>query len=399
MQKALRSFDFSKSLMWDLPECMDQFKDLVDNPPLHSVVAHIEPAVAKAILRAANDRNRPLNKGATNNVKHEIDTGEFELTGDTLKISKRGRLIDGQHRLSGCVAAGKGIQTHIVFGLPDTVFDILDRQRTRTAADVLSVGGVKDAIVVAGATRWGKIISERRRGLGGGGRSGRRPSPRETRKLVAGPMRDLPLYAKSAETIRKAYKIPPTIVCGLLWCIGQGDKTAAETFAAEWLNGNRNYSRNKNFDVMQQRIVSVRAQSNGHLNRTTLAAMLVQCFNHWHAGVTATPRSMTWKREWAFPALAFDKAAFMKSREEGRLSDTSLKASQARVLEALTAAADKARKVKASNADIAKRANVVERQIPYVLRTLVEARQIYVDKKGGPGNAVSVYRLPEPVTS
>lgn len=378
--------DFNKSLLWDLADCMDQFHALVKHPPLHSVVVRIEPPMAKAILKAANDRNRPLNKSATLGLRWEIESGEFELTGDTIKVSTKGRLIDGQHRLESC-AASKGIETHMVFGLDERVFDILDRQRTRTAADILSIQGTKDATIVAGATRWAHIISNRLRGLGGSAERGfkkpsRRPSPRETRILVAGPMKDLPLYAKQAEALRKAYKIPPTLTCGLLWCIAQGDKDAALDFAKDWLDGNRNYTRNKNFDVLAQRIISVKAQTNGHLPRIPLAAMLVQTFNHWHANITATPRGLTWKREWAFPKIEHDKATFLKTRDDGRWNSTAIQDQTRRVLATMAVAANSQGLVTLSNAAIAERANLHLRQVPHVLRRLVSDKTVVIDKKG-----------------
>lgn len=191
-----KDVDPTKELIWDSIECMDQFRDLVVSPPPHSVVVHIDPIVAKAILKIANDRNRPLSTASVDNLVAAHEEGDFALTGDTIKFSRKGRLLDGQYRLNACVRANKGFQTHIVFGLDEKVFDILDRQRTRTPGDILAICNVRNPILVAGAVRWVLQLEQQRRGP-----TGRGMTPRHIRELATGPMRDLVHYAQAAEQI------------------------------------------------------------------------------------------------------------------------------------------------------------------------------------------------------
>jgi hypothetical protein len=270
------------------------------------VLVHIDPVVAKGILKVANDRNRPISRASVDNIIEAHNEGQLALTGDTLKFSRKGRLLDGQYRLTASVEVNKGFETHIVFGLDDKVFDILDRQRTRTPGDILAICNVRNPIMVAGAVRWVLHLQELRRG-----KTSRGMSPRRIRELAMGPMRDLAHYTSAAEQIRAAYKIPPTMTAALLFLIGKGNKSVVDSFVQDWLSGNRNYARNKNFDVLAQHIQSVRAKNNGHLNRTVLAAALVHTFNYWHAGVAATAKGLFWRKEYQFPNLAFDKAAFL----------------------------------------------------------------------------------------
>ena len=388
-RKGASGFNFDKVLIWDTPEHMAQFKALVANPPLHSVVVHVDPVMAKLILKASNDRNRPISGGSVQNLVDAHESGDFSKTGDTIKFSKKGRLLDGQYRLTSGISANKGFETHMVFGLDEDVFDILDRQRTRTPGDILAICGVKDAIMVAGAVRWVLHMEAGMRG-----RTNRGMSPRRIRELATGPMKDLAHYTRQAEQIREAYKVPPTMCAALLFLIGQRSKATVDSFVQDWLHGNRNYARNKAFDALSQRIQTVRSQNNGALNRTVLAAMLVLAFNYWNANVAATPKSITWVKQWQFPQLAFDKEAFVRGLERRKASDESLPALQERLLKAVAGERDKSGNAQVSYADLAKKANVEKRHVGYVLGALRDANVLHMakapDKKT---NAPAVWRL------
>lgn len=390
MQKTVDKISFDKPLVWDTPEFIEQFRYLIDNPPLHSAVITIDPVAAKRLLVVANSRNRPLAKKSRQNVQAEILNGDFEITGDTIKFSTKGRLIDGQHRLEACVTSGKAITTHVVFGLSETIFDILDRQRTRTAGDILAICGVKHYVTVAGAVRWVLNLSS------GGGSRGHdsRLTPRRIQKLATGSMKGITKWTNLAAEINTAFRFPPTMLAGLLYLIAEHDSALAESFAQDMLHGNRNYTRNKNFDELVKRVQTIRGQNRGALNRMVLAAMLVQTFNHWNANVTATPRALTWSKGTIFPRLAFDKEAFVSSGYAARWSDTTLKASKERLLAALKAMAGSTAIVSMAAPELARKANVPERQLTYVTRMLLEDRSIYIHKKSLPGKPTT-YRIAE----
>lgn len=390
IKRAYKELDFSKVLIWDSLECLDQFHALVERPPLHSVVVHIDPIVAKAILKLANERNRPLSEGSVGTLVDAHREDEFERTGDTIKFSTKGRLIDGQYRLTAGMRANKGFETHLVFGVPEKVFDILDRQRTRTAGDVLAISGVKNAIIVAGAVRWVRSFTEQRRGS-----TSRGLSPRRVRTLATGPMKDLARYTNAAEEIRKAYKIPPTMTAALLFLIGQGKPALVDSFVQDWLAGNRNYARNRNFDVLVSCMQTARARNNGHLNRTLLAAYLVHTFNHWHAGIAANVRAYHWSKEWAFPKLAFDKDAFLHERTRRKAIDTSLPALQERMLTALHKLQDKDGNVEQSLKNLSRASGMDSTHINYVLGTLAEGGFVHCARKAtrGQHNLPAIWRL------
>lgn len=113
----------------------------------------VSPEYAKEILKG-NVKNRALNARRVNALAAAIKRGEWMMNGDAVRISKGGRLLDGQHRLSAVAQSGETVEMLIIRGLDDSVFDTIDTGgRARGASDILQLSGVKNASVVAAAAR------------------------------------------------------------------------------------------------------------------------------------------------------------------------------------------------------------------------------------------------------
>jgi hypothetical protein len=391
LKRERRRMDFSQVLVWsDVDEAMKQFAALVEDPPLHSVVIHYEPKVAKRLLDLTNTKNRPLGGNHSERLAKEIKGGDYGLTGDTIKFSASGVMLDGQHRMKGCAMGSAAMVSHTVYGLDDDIFDIIDQGKKRTAADVLSLCGVTHAPLVAAAISWVRNIRERRTGHTGGGRL----TVRDIKEAATGPMRDIAEWCNEAATVAEAYKQPPSLIAAVLFLIGKHSKPLATEFVQSWLYGPRT-GRNKSFDMLQQRITTVRNQSGGSLNRFVNAAMVIQTFNNWHAGFAATARALTWNKNMPFPQLQFDRESFRAAREVGIREDTTLAAVQHRVLGALNELKDEAGNYEGGHPKLARESNVPERQIGYVVSTLVNEGLVHLAaaKRNGKGRGNDILRL------
>lgn len=115
-------------------------------------------------LLQGNKNNRPVNKENLSAIESEINRGSFVTTGESIKISKTGVLLDGQHRLLAIVNAKpkKKLSMLIVRGLDDESFKFIDTGRKRTASDVLAVQGIKNSTAIAAMA---KFIINFNRGL------------------------------------------------------------------------------------------------------------------------------------------------------------------------------------------------------------------------------------------
>lgn len=96
-----------------------------------------------------NTHNRKARLTVVHRYSQEILKGNWqENTGESIKISDRGRILDGQHRLMAIVKANQGVNFHIAYGINDNAFSVIDIGANRTAADIFHIGGAKNAHII-----------------------------------------------------------------------------------------------------------------------------------------------------------------------------------------------------------------------------------------------------------
>lgn len=103
-------------------------------------IVQITPAMAKELLRR-NTGNRKLKPPVTKRLAGAMKRGEWALNGEAIKVSDKGRLMDGQHRLQAIIDSGVSIRTVLIEGLPDTTQETMDQGQRRTLADALKMRG------------------------------------------------------------------------------------------------------------------------------------------------------------------------------------------------------------------------------------------------------------------
>jgi hypothetical protein len=116
----------------------------------------ITPAMAEEWLKYSLDhsdvvRNRPVSDSVVESYVKEIQRGVWVLNGETIKLTEDGIVLDGQHRLWAIVYADKPITTWVVKGVDAKAFATIDRGRTRTVGNILSISGENDTNVLAAA--------------------------------------------------------------------------------------------------------------------------------------------------------------------------------------------------------------------------------------------------------
>lgn len=110
--------------------------------------------------------NRKLRQTEINMWAGAMLRGDWRLNGETIKFSKDGVLIDGQHRLMGVILAAKTnpeieVAFMVVRGLPEAVFDTIDQGRKRTIVDALYMQGVAYPFNVAAGLRAVLILEQK----------------------------------------------------------------------------------------------------------------------------------------------------------------------------------------------------------------------------------------------
>jgi len=101
-------------------------------------VVNVTPETARKWL-GRNAGNRPLKTSHVGRLAAAIKGGKWKLTGDPIRFSDTGKLIDGQHRLQAIVDAELPVQCVVMRGLNDDIFDVIDSGSTRSKADAVFI--------------------------------------------------------------------------------------------------------------------------------------------------------------------------------------------------------------------------------------------------------------------
>lgn len=108
----------------------------------------ITPSIAKQLIEA-NISNRRVKTPIVERYAKDMAEGRWKAdTGEAIKIAQNGVILDGQHRLYGLIKANVSLFFHVVTGLNEGVFDVLDTGSMRSACDVFYIKGVKNETTI-----------------------------------------------------------------------------------------------------------------------------------------------------------------------------------------------------------------------------------------------------------
>jgi hypothetical protein len=108
----------------------------------------ITPTRARQILEA-NIKNRDIRQPHVDKYARDMSNGRWkEQTGESIKISNTGIVLDGQHRLHAIIKANKAVVMLVISGIEDSVFDVIDTGSSRNATDVFKIADVKNSATI-----------------------------------------------------------------------------------------------------------------------------------------------------------------------------------------------------------------------------------------------------------
>jgi hypothetical protein len=277
-------------------EIMAQLDRLIARPPTQSRIFEITPNVALYILDRYNEQNRPIKKVNIARYAEHMAAGTWALTGDTIKFSDGGLLRDGQNRLKACVRSGKPFTTHVIFGINDDFFALLDQGKNRDGSDILATAGYANTGMLSAAVRWAYLVDEklvkRRLGL----------EPKETLRLLRDRYMNLETFTSDARAIAKLWKQPAGMVCGFLYHFDKANHVKAGEFAEGWSSGQQG-GQFAPIGKMQKRLTQMDQQSSGRINDVVRAALIVTAWNMFVSGRSSRLTDFGWGPEQDFPEI------------------------------------------------------------------------------------------------
>lgn len=217
------------------------------------------------------------------------------MTGESIVISKTGRLLNGQHRLWACDQSGRAFPCMVVFGTEDKTHALFDTGKKRTPGDVFALKGVSGASGVAAATAWLMRLNNRQEL-----RSGvTRPSNEELYEEYSRHpgLRDSALFISKAKKIGVA---PPGILIALHYLCGGKSESLADRFFEQIVSGVGFDEPDEPAFVIYQRLVD-NLNKHEKLRPWHIAALIIKAWNKARRGERI--KSLRWSIDEDFPVI------------------------------------------------------------------------------------------------
>lgn len=129
------------------------------HPEITTAIIFITPEVAREMIEANTENQRGVKKSNLTRIENNFRKEAFVLNGESLIRSLSKRILDGQHRLHGCVNTQTGFWTVFVDNVPDEYFATIDSGRSRSFKDVLQIRGEDlSSILAPSAQRLGEYM-------------------------------------------------------------------------------------------------------------------------------------------------------------------------------------------------------------------------------------------------
>jgi hypothetical protein len=302
--RVLDIYEDSSGVLWvgtdgglnALDRTTGRFTRYVNDPPRNSRVFRITPEIAAWVLETYNIENRPPKPNAIARFSDDMEQEAWRLTGDCLKFSNAHKLRDGQNRLRACVRSGKSFSTHVVFGVPDSAFDRMDRGKPRSGGDVLAIAGFSNAGVLAGAVRHVRNLTSdtptQREGM----------EPYEALNLIREQYPDLPMFMASARAIRVATGQPIAPVAAMLYIFAQKNRARADEFATGWASG-KHVGRFAAIGTLEKAFSKLRAEAMGRVHETARFAYIITAWNLYLQGNKGRLPQFQWQQGDRLPEI------------------------------------------------------------------------------------------------
>lgn len=243
----------------------------------------VTPEMAQSIL-STNKHNRKIRETAILKFSREMINGNWkEDTGELIKISDSGVLLDGQHRLQAVVKANKAIYFHIANGLNESILPYLDTGNIRTAGDVFKFNGIHYSTNIPSYIQQYYMIKNTS-GFVVGNKAARL-SNSECFKYY----NDYPEFwdmvavntSKFYEMFSKALK--QSIIGGLYAIFYEIDKEKANSFFLELCSGNN--ITNKSILILRKKILDDKISASKRIILSTKIVYIIKTWNYYRTGL------------------------------------------------------------------------------------------------------------------
>lgn len=257
---------------------------------LHNLeVAEVAITPALAALWLGLNRNfRALSEHRASMLAGQMKAG-WDVNGETVKFARKGDqwvLVDGQHRLRGCVLSGHSFESLVVWGVDSDL--AVDVGAIRQLADILHSRGEKNANALAAAIRWiwkwenGKFRSA---GL----------EAQTSHAVLLDVLARHPDIRHSVAVGAATKEILPlSMAIFLHYAFSLVDGLAASKFF-DALSTGVNLERDDPIFILRRRLLKDKDSTKLKLRAVEKLALAIKTWNLWVAGRSASTSSIRWR--------------------------------------------------------------------------------------------------------
>lgn len=242
----------------------------------------ISPAKAQELMYN-NAVNRKIRSRTVASYAEDMKQGLWRETGEAIKISRTGQLLDGQHRLSAIIEADVTQELMVITGLPDEAQQLMDQGAVRSTTDVLSMEGFAYAALTGTVARWVLAAGEPSADF----ESLLKVKTSTARVLkTAKDHKDIAEAAKRGDSFRKGIPGSPTAICYAWLYMHRVDPLVCEEFFTGFVDMNFKALRDPRKAAIRalQRLDRDEVIRHGSKKATATVSVLTRCWNDYRKG-------------------------------------------------------------------------------------------------------------------
>lgn len=267
---------FRKKLGWLIKEAPDAVRMLVT------------PEMAAVMLeRNSSDewRNRPESEPGLRRIVRAMGGGNWRYTGETIIFSVDGHLLNGQHRLHGCVESKTPFEVLVAFGVDNDAFKYMDVGIARTPGHIFAIENIPNYNFTASACR---LVMDYMNNAKWGGTANTRAENDELLDFYHRHPRISEGYS-IARKLNKAGLLSPRWAGALYYICSIKNRAMADEFFEKLATGVGVTSVKDPVHVLRERLIkSSQSSSDNKESGTYLAAYTVLAWNAARNGQTRT---------------------------------------------------------------------------------------------------------------
>lgn len=243
-------------------------------------VEHVDPELAELLLGRMIE-NRYIRRSKVTQFAADMKAGLWRLTGEAIKLTDDGQVIDGEHRLRAIIESGVSVETLVVRGARVDDRVAMDSGTSRTLSDHLRFLGLDRSTDLAAA-----LISLQDRHSGTPRRGGVGGSLATSRQEFVLLFEANPRLLDSVEAVAKTarlLRLPRGLCAALHYDMVALDPDDADDFWARLHSGAEMHAQHPVL-VLRRRLEENAATIGRKFDRLTIHAYIIKGWNAYRDG-------------------------------------------------------------------------------------------------------------------